>query len=76
MMTNKPSFKTPVTSIADGFVHVTIDNETLRFPEKIFSELPNIGEEIYVTIQTQERAEDHHKDLSKTILNKIFGKKT
>ena len=74
MITKKPSLKAIVSSIDEGQVHFSIDNEKISFSKEFFSELPQIGDEIFITLQKHEDYKKHHEHLSKTILNKIFSK--
>ena len=76
MMTKQPSFKATVIGIAGGVVQVKYNEERISFPKEFFSKLPEVGDELYVALQTHADSKKHHENLAKSILNTIFGKKT
>ena len=74
MMTKKPTLKATVLNIDDVYVQIKLQGDSLSFKKELFSELPKIGDEIFITLQKHEDFKKNNEHLSKTILNRIFSK--
>jgi hypothetical protein len=73
---DKPAHKGIIETVKGESVAVRIGDDLIMLPRKLIAGDIHEGDEAYLSVLDTKDYKEHHKNLSKTILNTIFGTKS